>query len=74
MSDTAVVEFLNKIAGDESLRSTAKRAFRDRGAEGIVELGAKQGKIFTSQELDAVISPKRIKTGMAESAISIGWG
>jgi hypothetical protein len=71
MADQAVVDFLNKVATDPALRTEAKETYTTKGAEGLVELAAKQGDTFSEKALDEVISPSNLEPGAA--GVSIGW-
>ena len=72
MANEAVVEFLNKVASDPSLRSQAKETYTTQGLDGLVALGAQQGDEFSADALEDVISPSNLETGAA--GVSIGWG
>jgi hypothetical protein len=72
MADSAVVSFLNRVAEDPALRTEAKRAYTTKGAEGLVQIGAENGFVFSAHALDEVISPSRLDPTAA--GVSIGWG
>lgn len=71
MADSAVVSFLNQVAEDPALRAQAKGVYTTKGAEGLVNLGAEKGYVFSAQALDEVISPSRLDP--AAAGTSIGW-
>jgi nitrogen fixation uncharacterized protein len=71
MADSAVVSFLNRVAEDPALRTKAKSAYTTKGAEGLVQLGAENGYIFSARALDEVISPSQLDPTAA--GVSIGW-
>ena len=72
MSRQNVEDFLNQVAADPSLRSNAQSTYRSDGVDGLVQLGSQQGKDFTGQELESIISPSELQSGA--QGTSIGWG
>ena len=72
MAQEAVVEFLDQLRQDSSLRSQAQSTYRSEGLEGLAQLGSQQGKDFTPDELESVISPSEVQSGA--QGVSIGWG
>jgi hypothetical protein len=72
MAEGAVVSFLNQVAEDPALRTKAKNTYTTKGAEGLVQLAAENGYVFTARALDEVISPSRLDPSAAGT--SIGWG
>jgi Nif11 domain len=72
MSREGVVDFLNQVAKDPSLRSNAQSTYQSEGVDGLVQLGSQQGKNFTGEELQSIISPSELQVGA--QGVSIGWG
>lgn len=72
MADSAVVEFLNKVASDPQLRQEAKKTYTSEGVDGLVRLGEQQGDSFSADSLEEVISPSNLEPGA--QGVSIGWG
>lgn len=71
MADSAVINFLNRVAEDPALRTKAKGIYTSEGAPGLVRLAAQEGFAFSERALDDVISPSQLDPSAVGT--SIGW-